>query len=470
MRRAKFLLAYLLLPTVFVPATLAQNVKSGGATVTNQTVKPINIPIKEFKLKNGLRVILSEDHSAPTYSISVTYNVGSRNEKPGRTGFAHLFEHMMFQGSENVGKGEHFILVLNNGGNMNGTTNADRTNYFQSMPINQLDLGLFLEADRMKSLVINQANLDNQRNAVQEERRLGVDNQAYGKTFETIFDTAYDNFAYKHSTIGSMADLNAATVEDVAAFFKMYYAPNNATLVLVGDFKADEALAKIKKYFEAIPSQPAPPALDTTEPQQTAERRKTIEDAFARSTRLDIVYKIPQSNTPDWYALSVLGQILGSGQSSRLYQQLVKEKQMVVQVFASAQERRGPSLGSVVALLPPTPNADPAAVEKAIYAEIERLKTEPVADWELEKVRMQIRRQRAQQLRSTLFRSILLGQYAVYYDDPSLINQLDAKYAAVTKEDIMRVAKKYLVDTNRTVVTTVPAKKSGPTAGMKPAE
>ncbi|HEX8177715.1 MAG TPA: pitrilysin family protein [Pyrinomonadaceae bacterium] len=415
-------------------------------------------------------MILSEDHSAPTYSISVTYNVGSRNEKQGRTGFAHLFEHMMFQGSENVGKGEHFILVLNNGGNMNGTTNADRTNYFQSMPINQLDLGLFLEADRMKSLAITQANLDNQRNAVQEERRLGVDNQPYGKTFETLFETAYDNFAYKHSTIGSMSDLNAATVQDVSEFFKMYYAPNNATLVLVGDFKTDEALAKIKKYFESLPSQPAPPAVDTNEPAQTAERRKSIDDAFARATRLDIVYKIPQSNTPDWYALSVLGQILGSGQSSRLYQQLVKDKQMVVQVFAGAQERRGPSLGSVVAILPPTPNADPAAVEKAIYAEIERLKTEPVADWELEKVRMQLRRQRAQSLRSTLSRAILLGQYAVYYDDPSLINQLDAKYAAVTKEDIMRVAKKYLIDTNRTVITTVPAKKSGPTAGNRPAE
>jgi zinc protease len=471
MRRAKFLLAYLLLSIMFVPtAALAQDMKAGEKATATQTAKAINIPIKEYKLKNGLRVILSEDHSAPTYSISVTYNVGSRNEKPGRTGFAHLFEHMMFQGSENVGKGEHFILVLNNGGGMNGTTNSDRTNYFEAMPINQLDLGLFLEADRMKSLAITQANLDNQRNAVQEERRLGVDNQAYGKTFEVLFDTAYDNFAYKHSTIGSMADLNAATVEDVSAFFKMYYAPNNATLVLVGDFKADEVLAKVKKYFEGIPQQPAPPAIDVTEPAQTAERRKTIEDTFARSTRLDIVYKIPQSNTPDWYALAVLNQILGSGQSSRLFQQLVKEKQLAVQVFAGAQERRGPSLGSIVAILPPTPTADPAAVEKAVYAEIERLKTEPVADWELEKVRMQIRRGRAQTLRSTLFRAILLGQYAVYYDDPNLINTIDQKYAAVTKEDIMRVARTYLKDTSRTVITTVPAKKSAPTAGVKPAE
>jgi zinc protease len=171
----------------------------------------VKIPIQQYKLKNGLRVVLSEDHSAPTYSICVTYDVGSRDEKPGHTGFAHLFEHMMFQGSENVGKGEHFILIENNGGGMNGTTNTDRTNYFETLPANQLDLGLYLEADRMKSLAVTQANLDNQRKTVQEERRQSYDNQAYGKTFETIAETAYDNFGYKHSTIGSMADLDRAT-------------------------------------------------------------------------------------------------------------------------------------------------------------------------------------------------------------------------------------------------------------------
>ncbi len=170
------------------------------------------IPIQQFTLKNGLRVVLSEDHSAPTYSICVTYDVGSRDEKPGHTGFAHLFEHMMFQGSENVGKGEHFILIENNGGGMNGTTNTDRTNYFETLPANQLDLGLFLEADRMKSLAVTQANLDNQRKAVQEERRLRIDNQPYGKTSEAISDTVYDDFGYKHSTMGSMSDLNAASL------------------------------------------------------------------------------------------------------------------------------------------------------------------------------------------------------------------------------------------------------------------
>ena len=227
-----------------------------------QSARSVRVDFKETTLKNGLRVITVEDHSAPVIALSITYNVGSRNERKGRTGFAHLFEHMMFKGSENVGSGEHFLLVFNNGGNMNGTTNEDRTNYFEALPANQLDLALFLEADRMKSLAITKDNLDNQRNAVQEERRLGVDNQAYGKSGEVQQELLYDNFAYKHSVIGSMDDLNAATVEDVSEFFKMYYAPNNATLVLVGDFKTAEALAKIRSSFESIPRQPDPPPVD----------------------------------------------------------------------------------------------------------------------------------------------------------------------------------------------------------------
>src|SRR5580658_1750575 len=195
----------------------------------------VKIPIEQFALKNGLRVVLSEDHAAPTVSLCLTYDVGSRNELPGHTGFAHLFEHMMFQGSQNVGKGEHLILVRVNGGDVNGTTSEDSTNYYERVPANQLDMALFLESDRMRALKITQANLDNQRSTVQEERRLRMDNQAYGKTGEIVGDLTYDNFAYKHSTMGSMADLNAASLDDVAQFFKTYYAPNNAVLALVGD-------------------------------------------------------------------------------------------------------------------------------------------------------------------------------------------------------------------------------------------
>lgn len=205
------------------------------------------LPKVEFtdqKLENGLRVIIAVDRTAPVYGIDVAYNVGSRNERPGRTGFAHLFEHMMFEGSENVGKGEHFILVYNNGGNMNGTTNEDRTTYFEALPKNQLDLGLYLESDRMRSLAVNQSNLDNQRNAVQEERRLGEDNQPYGHAFSDIDNLAFDNFGYKLSTIGSMSDLNAASVDDVKDFFRVYYAPNNAVLTLVGDLDPAETMER----------------------------------------------------------------------------------------------------------------------------------------------------------------------------------------------------------------------------------
>src|SRR5580704_16164492 len=420
--------------------------------------KPLQIPIQQFKLDNGLRIVLSEDHSAPTYAISVTYNVGSHNERSGRTGFAHLFEHMMFQGSQNVGKGEHMILVENNGGDMNGTTTEDRTNYFESFASNQLDLGLFLEADRMRSLAINQPNLDNQRNAVQEERRLSVDNQPYGKTSELLQETVYDNFANKHSVIGSMEDLNSATIKDVQNFFRTYYAPNNAVLTLVGDFQPADALAKIKKYFGDIPAQPAPPAPDLAEPPQTGERRKTIEDPFARTPRLDIAFKTPPGNIADEYALDVLSSALGEGQASRLYQTLVKDKELAVNVFCYVDEHHGPSTFNIVALA--RPGKDLKEVEKAVYAEVERVKSEPIADWELEKIRMTNRRQTAQQMQSTLFRAYLIGEMASIFGDPNLINTRSDKIQSVGTEDIERVAKTYLTEQNRTVVTTLPKPKA----------
>jgi zinc protease len=437
-----------------LPAESSQAAKADQTGQSAQQKKTYEIDFKEFKLKNGLRVLLAEDHSAPTYSICVTYNVGSRDERPGRTGFAHLFEHMLFQGSENVGKGEHFILIQNNGGSANGTTNIDRTNYFETLPANQLELGIFLEADRMRAPAITQANFDNQRLTVQEERRQSYDNRPYGKTYETMIDLAYDNFAYKHSTIGSMDDLNAATIEDAEAFFRSYYAPNNAVVALVGDFKTDVAVALIKQYFEDIPAQTSPSAPDMTEPEQKGERRKVIEDSFARTPRLDIVYKIPPGNTPDWYALDVLGGVLSNGVSSRLYQKFVKEKEMALSVEADANEHRGPSLFwfSVMA----RPSTDLGELEKLLYDEIARVQNEPVADWELKKVQMQLRRQRAQQIYSSRSRANALGHFAVYYDHPELINSIWRQYERVTKTDLQRVARAYFKDTNRSVVTTLP--------------
>jgi predicted Zn-dependent peptidase len=428
-----------------------------------QSARSVRVDFKETTLKNGLRVITVEDHSAPVIAISVTYNVGSRDERKGRTGFAHLFEHMMFKGSENIGSGEHFLLVFNNGGTMNGTTNEDRTNYFEALPANQLDLALFLEADRMKSLAITKDNLDNQRNAVQEERRLGVDNQPYGKSGEVQQELLYDNFAYKHSVIGSMEDLNAATVEDVAAFFKMYYAPNNATLVLVGDFKTADALAKIRSSFESIPRQPNPPAVDMTEPQQKEERRATVDDVLARAARIDLAFKAVPGNTADFYALQVLGAALQGGQSSRLYQKLVREKEMVTGVGGFMDEKRG--IGAFYTNATLRPNVKTEDVEAVIYAEIDRLKKEPIAEWELQKAKNTTRRNFINGLQSSLSRAVTMGQYTVYYNEPNLINVRLDKVAAVTKEDVQRVANKYLIDTNRTVVITMPKAKAKPATG-----
>ena len=462
MKRFKILAIPRIVLTLGIAATAIAAAPRGWPARAEAGAAPeIQIPIEQYTLKNGLRIVLSEDHAAPTVSLCVTYDVGSRNERPGHTGFAHLFEHMMFQGSQNVGKGEHLILVRVNGGDVNGTTSHDETNYYERVPANQLDMALFLESDRMRALRITQANLDNQRSTVQEERRLRMDNQPYGKTNETLEDLAYDNFAYKHSTMGSMADLNAASLDDVAQFFKTYYAPNNAVLTLVGDFKSAEALAKVQKYFEDIPEQAAPPSVDMAEPAQTAERRTVVEDSFARLPRLDIVYKTVPANTPDFYALDMLGDILFGGSSSRLYQKLVKEKSVALQVAGGLDLRRGPALFQAFTLL--KPGQDSGEVEKLIYEEFERVKTDGVSPAEMQKVLIQDRRQQAESLVSTMSRARTLGQYAVYFHDPGLINSILAKYSEVTPADIQRVARQYLGPGERTVVLTNPRAPAEPT-------
>ncbi len=412
------------------------------------------LTFSDTKLNNGLRVIIHEDHTAPVFSIAVVYNAGSRDERQGRTGFAHLFEHMMFKGSENVGPGEHFLLVFNNGGSMNGTTNKDRTLYYETLPANQLDLGLFLEADRMRSLEITKENLDNQRNAVQEERRQGVDNQPYGKTFEAFDELAWDGFAYKHSVIGSMADLSAASVDDVASFFKTYYAPNNAVLAISGDVNTAEALAKIRKYFEAIPAQPAPAPVTVDEKPQTAERRAVLEDPMARLSRIDIGYKIPAMGSKDDEALSVLSTVLSSGRSSRLYEAIVRQKQLSPGIGGGPNQERGVGMFRFVGTL--APGKTMAELEAALYEEIEKVKKGPIADWEIEKARNAARRSIVGTLTSSLSRAITLAQDAVFFNEPGRINARPARIGAVTAADVQRVASTYLVPERRTVVITNP--------------
>jgi predicted Zn-dependent peptidase len=416
-----------------------------------------SLPKMEFTdthLDNGLRVLLVPDHSAPVVAISVAYDVGSRNERPGRTGFAHLFEHMMFQGSENVGKGEHFILLENNGGDLNGTTNEDRTIYYEIVPKNQLDLILFLEADRMGKLAVNQTNLDNQRNAVQEERRLGIDNQPYGKSFLEIDSLAYDCFGYKHSTIGSMADLSAADLSDVKDFFRIYYAPNNAVLTLVGDFDPGEATAKIKKYFDSISRQPTPPPALPCEEDRYGERRETVMDPLARVPMVIAAYQVAPGNTAENYALRVLGDILGTGQSSRLYQSLIKDKQLATDVQVQTDARRGPSLMYFTATLRPGVKTDD--VEKALYDMIEAVARDGVTSQEIDKVRMQNLRRQVQVRESALQVANRVGNSAVYFNDPNLINTALDKYNAITADDVKNAARKFLVPNLRAVVIASP--------------
>ena len=415
----------------------------------------VRVDFSELTLKNGLRVQLVEDHGTPVIAVNVAYDVGSRNERPGLTGFAHLFEHMMFKGSKNVGDGEHFYQVLTNGGTMNGTTSNDLTLYFETLPANQLELALFLEADRMRSLDITQAKLDNQRQAVQEERRMRIDNQPYGRAYERFDEVFYENFAYKHSTIGSMEDLNSASVKDVAEFFRIYYAPNNAVLTLVGDFKRDQALGLIRKYFEDIPRQPAPPPVDLKEPVQTAERRESMTDPLARAVQLLIGYKADVGNGPDQAALQVLSSVLQGGDSSRFYQSLNKEKELVSSIGGYVEERIGTGGFYITATV--RPDRKPDAVEAAIYEEIAKVIQQPIADWELQKARNATRLGYLQSIRSAQTRATILGSYTVLFKDPGLINTRLQKINAVTREDVQRVAKKYLQANGRTVITTSPA-------------
>ena len=421
---------------------------------TLTAITPPSVKFTDTKLKNGLRLIVAEDHVAPVIAVAVVYNVGSRDERTGRTGFAHLFEHMMFKGSENVGPGEHFYTVFSNGGTMNGTTSKERTLYFEAMPANQLEAALFLEADRMRSLAIVKDNLDNQRKAVQEERRQGLDNQPYGRTEEAIDALAFDNPAYKHSVIGSMEDLTAASTQDVAAFFQMYYAPNNAIMAVTGDAATAKVEELARKYFESIPAQPAPPSVDVRQPPQNGERRLALEDALARLPRLDVSYRIPSSLSADDDAIEVLRQILSGGRSSRFYESVVRQKQLAVSALAFAPDSRGPRLLRIVAT--PTPGKSIDDLEAALYSEIERVKSGTIEPWEIDKARNTAQRQFVGRLGQSLARAIDLAEYTLAYNDPARINTWYSQLAKVTAADVKRVAQQYLTPENRSVIVTRP--------------
>jgi zinc protease len=411
-------------------------------------------PIEKFTLDNGLRVVLSPDRTIPVVSIAVYYDVGSRNEKEGRTGFAHLFEHMMFQGSENVPKAAHFQYIFNAGGTMNGTTSTERTNYFETLPSNYLPLAFWLESDRMRSLKVTQENLDNQRNAVQEEKRLRYDNQPYVNAFLRMNELIFTNPANAHSTIGSMEDLDAATIDDVQEFFRIYYAPNNAVMTVVGDFDMGEARALVDKYFSNIPSQPVPPGVDVSEPEAVTIREETFKDPLAPAPAFVLGWKIPRRRTPDFYSLSLAGTLLFEGDSSRLYQKLVKGDESVVSIEGGVDERRGPSALYIFAL--PKPGEDVTTIRKQIFDEIKRLATDGPTTAEMEKLRNSLCNDAVRGRQSTMYRAQRLAEFALYDSDPHLVDSELDHYLNVTADDIKNSMARHVDVDNRVVLDIIP--------------
>lgn len=415
------------------------------------------LEIEEYALPNGLRVVLNPDHSVPVVSIAVYYNVGSRNEREGRTGFAHLFEHMMFQGSENVPKAGHFQFIMKAGGTMNGTTSSERTNYYETLPANQLPLALWLESDRMRSLAVTQENLDNQREAVKEEKRLRYDNQPYGQIFDLINEMIYKNFANAHSTIGSMEHLDAATVEDVQEFFRIYYAPNNAVLVLSGSFDSKEAKGMVDTYFADIPSQPLPPELDVSEPSEVAATYREWEDHLAPFPAFLIGWKIPARRSHEFYALYLAGKMLYEGDSSRLYQKLVKGEESVIQLFGFTDERRGPSSIFIGAI--PKPDKDLSQIRETIMQEIHDLAAHGPTAEEMEKIENQLINDAVRLRQSSLARAQQIAEFALYDGDPKLINTELEELLAITADQIRHAVGVYLNTENRALLDVVPAGK-----------
>jgi predicted Zn-dependent peptidase len=412
--------------------------------------------IEEFTLANGLRVVLSPDRAIPVVSVAVYYDVGSRNEREGRTGFAHLFEHMMFQGSENVPKAAHFQYIFNAGGTMNGTTSTERTNYFETLPSNYLPLALWLESDRMRSLKVTQENLDNQRNAVQEEKRLRYDNQPYVNAFLRMNELIFVNPANAHSTIGSMEDLDAATIHDVQEFFRIYYAPNNAVLTVVGDFDNAEARALVEKYFATIPAQPVPPpSVDVSEPETVAIRDERFPDPLAPAPAFVLGWKIPERRTRDFYALSLAGTLLFDGDSSRLYQKLVKGDESVISIEGGLDERRGPSALYIFAL--PKPGEDPNTIRQQIFDEISRIAGDGPTEAEMEKIRNSLCNDAVRGRQSTMYRAQRLAEFALYDSNARLIDAELDHYLSITAADIKNAVARYVDVDNRVVLDIVPA-------------
>ena len=418
-----------------------------------------HVPIERHQLANGLRVVLSRDDLAPIVAVNLWYDVGSKHEKPGKTGFAHLFEHMMFQGSEHVAKGEHFALVQAAGGTLNASTWLDRTNYFETLPSHELELGLWLEADRLASLLpaMDQEKLDNQREVVKNERRWSVDNQPYGTWDEKIQELLYpESHPYHHSTIGSMDDLNAASLEDVSAFFATYYAPNNAVLTVAGDFEPAAALAMIERHFGPIPANPAlPPAPSMAVEAHLGREIREVAHDRVPLPRVYLAHRMPVFGTDAFDALMVAADLLGAGRASRLYRSLVRERQLAgdVTVFPFPIVG-GASMFTVWATAREGVEAD--ALEAALLSEIGRLAADGPSDAELERVRNLHAASVESSLERIAERADRLSMYACLFDDPEQINGEVGRYLAVDADRVVAAMRETLRDDNRLVLTYLP--------------
>ena len=429
------------------------------------------VPAVTKKLPNGLIVVVSEDHSAPTFGICISYGIGFRLEPEGRTGFAHLFEHMMFEGTQNAPKGTFNRVIEGGGGSINGDTRYDFTEYIDTAPISALDPTLWLEADRLKTLDFSPANLENQRKVVEEEVRVNVLNQPYGLFYAIdLPGKAFDKFPNAHNFYGEFKDLDAAKILDVEAFFNHYYAPNNAVLAIAGDVKPEEVFANVAKYFGAIAPRDVPPKPDVAELPQTAERRSTQQDKLARVPALAIGYRMPPRTSPDAVVGALVGELLHNGQASVLYQALVKDKMVALEVsggvnfvFGTPFEYDGPTLLTSFILYPP--NLKESDVLSAYDAVMSDLAAQGPNQATLKRISAKMRSDWYANLEIPVNRASILAHATLFDGNPERVNEIPDELARVTPEEVRAFAGKYLVKTNRTLIDRIPV----PTASEKSA-
>ncbi|HEY7055209.1 MAG TPA: pitrilysin family protein [Vicinamibacterales bacterium] len=426
----------------------------GTWSPTKAATRPPKLEYSMTALPNGLNVVLLEDHSTPIVHLQIWYHVGSKNERPGRTGFAHLFEHMMFKGSKNVEPEGHPSYISSVGGQSNAYTTEDATVFWETVPSQYLPLVLWLEADRMATLRIEEKTFKTEREVVKEERRMRVENQPYGRLQEIISDEAFTVHPYKHPVIGSMKDLEAASIDDVRDFFQTYYVPNNATAVIVGDFDTKEALSLVSQYLGRVPKSDRPVPRDIPkEPPQTKERRVHLEESWPLPAVV-VAYHITFDGNPDSYPLHVASKILSDGQSSRIYRKLVYEKGIALAAFGGGNIIEDPNLFFAVAIV--QPGHAPEEAEQALIAELDRLRTEPVSSTELQQAKNQFARDYILQRESDQSKAEVLGHAVVIHNDIKTADGEFDIFQNLTVADVERVARTYFTPENRLVLTIMP--------------